>query len=292
MVNGFTMADSSSDFNCDACIQAKHIHQPLSKKANQWEVKLGEITHSDLWGLASILGLKGHKYYILFVDEATWQARLMYMTHKNEVSIKVKHYLTWVEHQEGTTPKVIHVDNGCEYVDHDLIMWCLEKGIEIHMTVPYTPGQNGIAEWYNCTIVELVRAMLLAWNLPKELWPEATNYVCYVRNCAYIWTIPDATPYQKWAGEKPDVLYIQEFGMPIWILNELNHNKLLSKSRWHIFIGYDDGPKALKYYDSATCNVKVSQNYHFPLTNLPVPHWLEGEQQHKKNKKNNNETNS
>jgi len=105
---------------------------------------------------------------------------VMYLTNKGEASTKVKHYLTWVEKQDDSSPKIIWVDNGCEYINYDLITWCLNKGIEIQTTTSYTPEQNGIAErYYNRMVVKLACAMLLAHDLPQELWPEAMNHACY-----------------------------------------------------------------------------------------------------------------
>ena len=76
----------------------------------------------------------------------------MYLKHKNEAAAKMKH---WIEKQGNKLPKIIYVDNRCKYMNQDLITWCLDKGIEIHTTTLYTPKQNGIAEQYNRTIVEL-----------------------------------------------------------------------------------------------------------------------------------------
>ena len=62
----------------------------------------------------------------------------------------------------------------------------------------------------------------------------------------------------------------------MWILNEaLDQSKLNPKSDKHTFIGYQDGSKAIKYYDVCTCLVKISRNYTFqiktaPQVNIPV----------------------
>ena len=155
LVNGFAIADSTQTFECDTCIKAKHTCRPLPKKAIQQECKSGETTHSDLWGPAPMTGFQGEKYYISFVDEATRRTKLMYLRHKNEAAAKMKQYLSWIERQGDKLPKIIHVDNGHKYMNRDLLTWCLDKGIEIHTTMPYMPKQNGIAERYNRTIVEL-----------------------------------------------------------------------------------------------------------------------------------------
>ena len=127
------------------------------------------------------------------------------MKTKDKAATCVKHYLTKIERQLGKLPKTVRANNGHEYVNHDLIGWCLDEGIELQTTAPYTPEQNGVAERYNRTIIELAHAMIFAQNLPNSLWPEAMSHAAYVRNWAFSRSVPDGTPYQKWTGQKPDL---------------------------------------------------------------------------------------
>ena len=109
------------------------------------------------------------------------------------------------------------------------------------------------------------------------------SHVAYVCNQTFSWSIPDGTPYQKWTGQKPDLSTIQEFGTDIWVLNpDPQRNNLAPKSNWFIFVGYQDSPWAIQYYDHSTQIVKLSRNYHFliqPAQPLHVPECQpEGEQ--------------
>jgi len=76
-------------------------------------------------------------------------------------------------------------------------------------------------------------------------------------------------PLEAWSGHKPDVSHLCEFGSPVWILNEGQLTKLQPKSTKHTFMGFMDGPKAIKYYDAATRQVHVSCNFHFPVISTP-----------------------
>ena len=73
---------------------------------------------------------------------------------KNQALQKVKEYLTYLKTQ-GKNPKAICVDRGKEFINQDLCNWCREQGIEIQITAPYSPAQNGAAEHMNRTLVEL-----------------------------------------------------------------------------------------------------------------------------------------
>ena len=50
----------------------------------------------------------------------------------------------------------------------------IREYIELQTTAPYMPEQNGVAEQYNHSIIELACAMIFVQNLPNSLWPEAT----------------------------------------------------------------------------------------------------------------------
>ena len=57
----------------------------------------------------------------------------------------------------------------------------------------YMPEQNGDAEHWNKTVVELACLMIFVHNLPNELWPEAMSHAIYIWNHAYMHAIPDKT---------------------------------------------------------------------------------------------------
>ena len=44
----------------------------------------------------------------------------------------------------------------------------------------YMPEQNGVAEHWNKTVVELACLMIFVHNLPNELWPEAMSHAIYI----------------------------------------------------------------------------------------------------------------
>jgi len=200
----------------------------------------------------------------LFVDDYSRCVTIKYLKTKNQATEKCKDYLTYIERQRGVLPKALHADNGREYVNNDLIVWCESKGIKFETTAPYSPEQNGVAEQMNCTLVELLHAMLIACNLPSFLWPEAVTYAAYVHNHSHTWALDNSTPIQMWSGQQPDVSHLQEFGSPVWVLLEgQNISKLEPKSKSYPFMGFEDGPKAIRYYDAHTQQIHVTRNYTF-----------------------------
>jgi hypothetical protein len=71
-------------------------------------------------------------------------------------------------------------------------------------------------------------------------------------------------PYKAWTGKKPDVSHLREFGCDIWVLDETkNKSNLVPRSKKMVFVGFEDGPKAIRYWDKATKKIKVLRNVAF-----------------------------
>jgi transposase InsO family protein len=64
------------------------------------------------------------------------------------VAQKLKNYFTHLEVQ-GKMPKAMHINRRHEFVNNLLLDWLYSKGMEVHMTAPYSPSQNGVAEHMN-----------------------------------------------------------------------------------------------------------------------------------------------
>jgi len=278
LVDGFTVDRDSQIHDCVACIQAKQTHKPFPKKATSRSITPGELTHTDVWGPSRTTSLLGMRYNIVFIDDATRHGLTQQIKTKDETSSKIRQYLIFIQHQYGHKPKRVRIDQGREYLNNEFKNWCAEQGIQIEPTAPYSPSQNGVAERYNRTLAELARAMLIARNIPTYLWDHAINHAHYVRNRAYTRALPEKTPQEGWTGNRPNVSHFQEFGTAVWILREGQKlSKLEPKSQKHIFIGFVDGSKAIKYYDTNTKQIKTSRNFHFEK--LPPNIQFEGEKE-------------
>ena len=87
-----------------------------------------------------------------------------------------------IENKYSRLTKYLRFDNGKELVNEELRRWAAEKGIIIETTAPYSLSQNGVAERFNCTLLELAHAMLFKKNLPIFLWDEVVAYAAYLYN--------------------------------------------------------------------------------------------------------------
>jgi hypothetical protein len=186
------------------------------------------------------------------------------MTNKSQATDKVKQYITHLQIRYDKKPCIVRTDNGTEYVNRELIEWCKDRGIELQHSAPYSPQSNGAPERLNRTLIELARAMLIAKSLPECLWAEAVSHAAYLRNRATTRVLQGATPDGLWNECQPNVEHLREFGASVYVLREgINQSKLQPKSDKHTFVGFADGPRAIKYYDAKTRRVKMTRNYKF-----------------------------
>jgi len=70
--------------------------------------------------------------------------------------------------------KAIRMDNGKENINN-MKSFLMFQGVQLEMTVPYTPQQNGCLERHNRILLEKAHTMLYAKALPFRLWAEAMN---------------------------------------------------------------------------------------------------------------------
>nr|GEW46083.1 retrotransposon protein, putative, Ty1-copia subclass [Tanacetum cinerariifolium] len=64
----------------------------------------------------------------------------------------------------------LYVSNGQREIVEDY-------GIIAHRTPPYTPQHNGVSEWRNRTLLDMVRSMMSQTTLPKSFWDYALETV-------------------------------------------------------------------------------------------------------------------
>lgn len=67
-------------------------------------------------------------------------------------------------------------------------------------TAPYTPEQNGLAEGYMQTLIELVRTTLSETKLDQALWAHLIR----IKNMSPSRAHLDVRPFEAWHGKRPD----------------------------------------------------------------------------------------
>ena len=258
LVDGLEIDPNSPKPDCIACTEAKLSEAPYGP-ASERQTKPGELTHMDLWGKYDVASIHGNQYYLLMIDDAARYITIEFLKTKDQAAQRIMNYMTYLK-ARGRVPCAIRADWGTEFVNEALKSWCHSQGIELQVTAPYSPSQNGVAERMNRTLVELARAMLAAALLPEFLWEPAVTHAAYLRNLSFTKPRAKATPYQIWHGKKPSVSHLREFGAPVWVLlqGQRIQWKMLPKSLRRAYVGFDEGSKSIKYYNAATRTILTS----------------------------------
>jgi len=202
--------------DCIACTEAKLSKAPYGPASGR-QTRIGELTHMDLWGKYDVASIHSNQYYLLMIDDTTWYITVEFLKTKDQAAQKIMNYMTYLKTQ-GRSPCTICADRGTEFVNQSLKDWCQSQGIKLQVTTLYSPSQNGMAERMNCTLVELVCAMLMAADLPEFLWEPAIAHAAYLQNLLHTKPRVKTTPYQLWNNRKLNVSHLQEFSTPIWVL--------------------------------------------------------------------------
>ena len=99
------------------------------------------------------------------------------MSNKSQVLDKFEEYVA-----ENGTPRTLRSDNGAEYTSRQFKEFCRDSKVTQEFTVPETPQQNGVAERFNRTLVEMGRCLLIQAKLPKKYWVRALDTATHIRN--------------------------------------------------------------------------------------------------------------
>ena len=246
---------------CRSCVAGKHHRTSFPKKSPFRATEPLELIHIDICGPITPTTLGGSRYFLLIIDDfsrLTWVSMLQC---KSDAFEAFKHFKNLAETEKGMKIKTLRSDRGGEFTSDEFTNYCLKYGIKRQLTAPYSPQQNGVVERKNRTVVSMVRAMLKAKDLPRELWGEAISTAVYILNRSSSKTLQGQTPYEMWTGRKPSVDHMRTFGSIAHVKVTKGHlSKLEDKSQPMIFIGYELGTKAYKCFDPVNSKVIISRD--------------------------------
>jgi len=169
-----------------------------------------------------------------------------------------------VETETGKKLRVLRTDCGGEFTSIEFGIYCTGHGVERHLTAPYSPQQNGVVERRNQTVVGMARSMLKAKRMPAAFWGEAVSTAVFILNRAPTKSLDGTTPFETWHGRKPDVSFLRTFGCVGHVKKtKPNLTKLEDRSTPMVFLGYERGTKAYRFYDPQGRRVVVSRDVIF-----------------------------
>jgi hypothetical protein len=121
--------------------------------------------------------------------------------------------------------------------------------------------------------MEKARCMLSGVGLGQELWAEAVGTTCYLVNRSPSSALDDKTPQEVWTGKEPSLTHIRVFGCDAYVhVPKENRSKLDKKDEKCIFVGYTDGLKGYKLWNSETKKIVYSRDVVFREMKNVVKH--------------------
>lgn len=240
MAYGITLQDCGIKETCEECIQGKMHRKTFRSESNRRTKDILEIVHSDVCGPMQTITPGGKRYILTMIDDYSSYTEVFLLSHKSEVFRCIKEYIETVKNKYNKKPKILRMDRGKEYVNKQMHDYLEKEGIEIELTAPYSPQQNGKAERKNRYLIEMARCMIFDSGVVKKYWGEAVVTANYLQN-----KLPtksnNCTPYEKWNSRKSTLKDIHIFGCEAYakIPDELRR-KLDSKARKLHFVGYSE----------------------------------------------------
>lgn len=231
-----------SDNICEACLNGKQARFSFKKTKNKDNVvRPLFMIHSDVCGPITPPTIDGKNYYVVFIDQFTHYLVTYLITYKSEVFKVFKDFVSKSEAHFNLKTVNLYIDNGREYLSGEMKGYCVEKGISYHLTVPYTPQQNGVAERMIRTITEKARSILNGAKLEKSFWGEAVLTASFIinRTPSNVLRAMNKTPYEMWHSKKPQLKYLKVFGSTAYVHEKVRKAKFDAKSFKAILVGYE-----------------------------------------------------
>ena len=264
MVQGFSPKGEKLQ-DCKHCKAGKMTRLPFPKGEERPNREVLSLVHSDLMGPITPATIGQKQYVLTFIDDKSRRAWIYLIRRKDETFNQFKSWKAEAENQTGKKLKVLRSDNGGEYLANHFKQFRELHGILHETTTPHTPQQNGVAERYNRTLMDMVRSMMHGAGLKKHFWGEAIQTANYLRNRAPTRGLKESiTPYEAYSGKKPNVENLRVWGCRCAVhIPDTQRSKLDSKSWEGTLVGYSESQKGWRIWNPAKRQVIISRDVAF-----------------------------
>ncbi|KAL6311476.1 hypothetical protein AAG906_012064 [Vitis piasezkii] len=211
----------------------------------------------------------GSRWFVTLVDDHTRVTWVFLMKKKSEVREIFENFNNMVQTQFQAKIQVHRTDNARECYNNILGSYLLENGIVHQSSCIDTPEQNGVAERKNRHLMEVARSLMIASNVPKQLWGEAVLTATYLINRMPSRILRFKTPCQILLAAYPSAriissIPIKVFGCTAFVhIHKSQRSKLDSTATKCIFLGYSPNQKGYKCYSPTTKKFYTSMDVTF-----------------------------
>jgi hypothetical protein len=110
-------------------------------------------------------------------------------------------------------------------------------------------------------------------GVPSFLWSEAVNISNYLVNRGPTRANKGISPEEKYSKKKPHVNHLRVFGCLAYVhIPKQNCDKISSKTKKCLFMGYDDKSKVYRLYDPTEKQIVLSRDVTFDESKIGYKH--------------------
>jgi hypothetical protein len=231
-----------------------------------------QLIYGDLNGPMRTLSIDSFSYFFVLIDDYSDLTYIVHLKAKSAALQAFQFFKVWAKNQTQKTIKKFRSDQGGEFTSAKFKRFLESSGIEHDLSAPDTPMQNGRAERFNRTIMEKALSMLHFAGLSHGFWKLAVEAALHVYNRTPKRRLNWRTPIAMWNGSKLDVSYFRIFGCRafVYMQKENRNGKLNKKAIETVFVGYTEGTKGWKLWDSSRHLVVVSSDVTFDEMLFPA----------------------
>ena len=199
--------DISCSRTCETCPMEKQKHL-LYFVSTSHSNKPFELLHFDIQGPIAITSILGFRYFLTIVGDFSRHTLVYFLKTKFEVTSSVVCFITLDENQFLCRVKIIRFDNGLEF---QLIKFFQQKGILHQTSCMETPQQNRVVKCKHQHILNMIRALLFQFGLPKNLWHFVIAHLVFLINSLPSKVFCHKTPFEMLYNKIPNLSFIKIF---------------------------------------------------------------------------------
>ena len=152
MVRGLPGIEHTGEL-CQACLAGKQWRAPFPQVAKYRAAAPLDLVHADLCGAITPATLGGRRYFLLLVDDHSRYMWLTLLSNKDEAAAAIKNFQAHAEVEARRKLGTLRMDRGGEFTSAALARHFTSTGVQCHLTVSYSPQQNGVVERRNQMVV-------------------------------------------------------------------------------------------------------------------------------------------
>ncbi|GKA38395.1 retrovirus-related pol polyprotein from transposon TNT 1-94 [Tanacetum coccineum] len=119
----------SKDKPCSSCENEKHHRANFKTKQTSTIKKCLHLLHMDLFGLVTPRSINHEKYTLVIIDEYSRYTWVYFLKKKSQAPETIMSFIKRVKNQNDIKVKQLRTDNGTEFKNSTLVIFCDEKGI-------------------------------------------------------------------------------------------------------------------------------------------------------------------